>query len=140
MLKWKKKQQTFIILLCFIFLSYLILTPAMNELGRTTEYSTVRSNELKPEPTSMTPVSKLSLITSFYNLNDILIEGNASLAQYTKMAQDRQLIFKGLYIVALLLAGYCVLLSYRRCFKKPTDRHIPLMSISLGGHAPPTII
>jgi len=136
----KNRHQAFLLLLCFIFLSYLFLAPHLFEI----EYRFLHSNALSgsniEKNIPMDSEREYSYITTLRYKNDILTEGTFSFNQFNNEGEDRQLIFRGFYMIAALVAGYSLLLYYRRNYVKPTYRHIPLLSISKGGHAPPCTI
>lgn|GEM_PF-3776074 len=137
MLNNKKSSQALLFIQCFIFLSYLILSPPMYEVTYQESHDTNLSEHQSTEQRPMNTNQGYLFLTTLYYGNDILTEALTSIAGLGSAGDDRQLIFGGLYILAALLAGYGVLLNYKRCFVIPTSRHIPLLAISKGGHAPP---
>lgn len=137
MLNSRKNRQALLLIQCFIFLSYLILSPPMYDINYKESHNTNLSEHQSTEQRPMNAEQGYLFFTTLYYGNDILTEALTSIAGLGNAAEDRQLVFGGLYILALLLAGYRVLLNYKRSFVSPTSRHIPLLAISKGGHAPP---
>ena len=136
----KNRHQAFLLLLCFIFLSYLFLAPHLYEREYRTLHGKALPGSKVEKQIPMDSGREYSYITTMSYKNDILTEGTFSFNQFNNEGEDRQLIFRGFYMIAALVAGYSLLLYYRRNYVKPTYRHIPLLSISKGGHAPPCTI
>lgn len=136
MIDRKNQWKSFAILLCFVFLAYLLLIPTFHQVERTIFRGKIIL-DLKESWQMPMNTNREHFIETLYNENDVLTSATSSFAQYRNALEDRQLILKGLYIIAAMLAGYFVLLYCRRYYVKSTDGHVPLLSISRGGHAPP---
>lgn len=133
----KDLRQAFLLLLCFIFLSYLVLTPPVYEL----QYHATHGNNLpstsaaKADP--MNWGKENSYITTLYNENDILTDAVSTLNEIRNGVDERQLIYRGIDVIDALLVAYGVLLYYKKCFMNITVLRIPILATSKGGHAPP---
>lgn len=130
----RNKQKAFMLLLCFIFLTY--LCPFVNPPQKSLD---IKNNRMQSK-TSHIPMrmkDELSILDLIYNENELLTSVSASHVILTNMSDEKRIFFKGIFIAALLLIGGIVLLRYRNNFMKPVVEHLPLLSIYRGGHAPP---
>ncbi len=140
MLQRKNKSNAFLLLACFIFLSYLMFTSLFQALEHKLIHIRLSPENQGTWQMPMNAKKASFFLDTLYNESEILTSATSSLVQYSYAEKDRGLILRGLYIIATLTAGYCILLYCRRSLSKTVICRISLLSVSRGGHAPPYTI
>ncbi len=120
-----------ILVLCFTLITPLYYQNVKELSGKNMPYHTSEKNPLV--------YKELTLIITVFTENEILTNA-ANHHIINRGVQDgRQLITVISCILAILVSGYVILLQYMRCYRRKTSNHVPLLALSIGGHAPPFI-
>lgn len=83
--------------------------------------------------------SKASFITTVFSYNDLLLDMVRYYEISKTMQAYRQMSGFTIDILSVLLAAYGLFILYKRCSIPRTVKHISVLAMSRGGHAPPQI-
>lgn len=132
------KQFSYILLLsCFIFLLYLVLSPSI--YCKTDGYISCMgvSDRMADGSAPIKYKNQVYYIITAFTANEFFTEAISGRMANRTAQNFRQLLRVVLYIFAAMLSGFGILIHYRKCFLCRTGQLASILALSKGGHAPP---